>query len=42
MPFAATRMDPEMIILSKVSQNEKDSYHMVSLILGFLGGAIGI
>ena len=39
LPFAATRMDPEMSILSEVSQNEKDSYHMASLILGFLGGA---
>ena len=39
MPFAATRTDPEMIILSEVSQKEKDSYHMVSLILGFLGAA---
>ena len=33
MPFAATRMDLE-IILSEVSQNEKDKYHVVSLICG--------
>ena len=26
MPFAATWMDPEMIILSEVSQTEKDKY----------------
>ena len=31
-PFAATWMDLEMIILSEVSQTEKDKYHMVSLI----------
>ena len=33
MPFAATWMDLEIIILSKVSQTEKDKYHMISLIL---------
>ena len=32
MPFAATWMDLEMIILSKVSQKEKVKYHMISLI----------
>ena len=32
MPFAATWMDLEMIILSEVSQTEKDKYHMISLI----------
>ena len=32
MPFAATWMDIEIIILSKVSQKEKDKYHMISLI----------
>ena len=31
MPFAATRMQVEIIILSKVSQAEKDTYHMISL-----------
>ena len=36
MPFAATWMDLEMIILSKVliSQKEKEKYHMISLICG--------
>ena len=32
MPFAATWMDPEIIILSEVSQKEKDKYPMISLI----------
>ena len=31
MPFAATWMDLEIIILSKVSQAEKDKYHAISL-----------
>ena len=34
MPFAATWMNLEMIILSEVSQTEKDKYHMISLICG--------
>ena len=34
MPFAATWMQLEIIILSEVSQKEKDKYHMVSLICG--------
>ena len=34
MPFAATQMDLEIIILSEVSQKEKDKYHMTSLICG--------
>ena len=34
MPFAATWMDLEMIMLSEVSQTEKDGYHMISLICG--------
>ena len=34
MPFAATWMDLKIIILSKVSQTEKDKYHMTSLICG--------
>ena len=33
MPFSATRMDPEIIILSEVSQTEKGKY-MRSLICG--------
>ena len=32
MPFAATWIDLEIIILSEVSQTEKDKYHMVTLI----------
>ena len=32
MPFVATWMDLEMIILSEVSQTEKDKYHIISLI----------
>ena len=34
MPFAATWMDLEMVILSEVSQTEKDKYHMISLTCG--------
>ena len=34
MPFAATWMNLEMIILSEVSQKEKDKYYMISLICG--------
>ena len=34
LPFAATWMDLEIIILSEVSQKEKDKYHMVSPICG--------
>ena len=34
MPFAATWMDLEMIILSEVSQKKKDKYHMISLTCG--------
>ena len=34
MPFAATWMDLDIIILSKVSQTEKDKYPMISLICG--------
>ena len=33
MPFAARWMDLEIIILSEVSQTEKDKYH-ISLICG--------
>ena len=32
MPFAATWMQLEIIILREVSQTEKDKYHMRSLI----------
>ena len=34
MPFAAAWMDLEIIILSEISQKEKDKYHMISLISG--------
>ena len=34
MPFAATWMQLEIIILSEVSQKEKDKYHRISLICG--------
>ena len=34
MPFAATRMNVEIVILSEVSQIEEDKGHMVSLICG--------
>ena len=34
IPLAATWMQPEIITLSKVSQKEKDKYHMISLICG--------
>ena len=34
MPFAATWVELETLILSEVSQKEKDKYHMTSLISG--------
>ena len=34
MPFAATWMDLETVILSEVSQTKKEKYHMISLICG--------
>ena len=34
MPFAATWMDVEIIILSEVSHAEKDKYHIISLVCG--------
>ena len=34
MPFAATWMDLEIVILREVSQTEKEKYHMTSLICG--------
>ena len=34
MPFAATWMELETLILSEVSQKEKDKYHTISLITG--------
>ena len=34
MPFAATWMDLKIIILSEVSQTERDKYHFISLTRG--------
>ena len=34
IPFAATWMDPESVILRKVSQTCKEKYHMTSHICG--------
>ena len=34
MPFAATWMELETLILGEMSQKDKDKYHMISLITG--------
>ena len=34
MPFAATWMDLQIVILSEVNQREKGKYHVISLICG--------
>ena len=34
VPFAATWMELETLILCEVSQKEKDKYHIISLIPG--------
>ena len=34
MPGAATWMELEMLILSEITQREKDKYYMISLICG--------
>ena len=34
MPFAATWMDLEIVILNEVSQKEKSKYHMLTHIYG--------
>ena len=34
MPFAATWMELQTLILSEISQKEKDEYHRLSLIHG--------
>ena len=36
MLFVSTWMDLEIILLSEVSQKEKDKYHVISLICGIL------
>ena len=38
MPFAATWMELEILILSEVSQKEKDKYHMISHIWNLIYG----
>ena len=38
MPFAATRMELETLILSEVGQKEKDKYHMISHIWNLIYG----
>ena len=34
MPFAATQIQLEIILLNEVNQKEKGRYHMISLICG--------
>ena len=34
IPFVATWMDYEIVIMSEVSQTEKEKYHMASLVSG--------
>ena len=34
LPFATVGMDLESIMLSEISQSEKDKYHMISLMCG--------
>ena len=34
VPFAEMGIDLEIVILSEVSQTEKDKYHVISLICG--------
>ena len=34
LPFATAWMELESIMLSEISQSEKDKYHMISLIYG--------
>ena len=36
MPFAATWMDLEIVILTEVSQTEKEKYHMILLMCRIL------
>ena len=34
LPFVTARMDLENIMVSAISQSDKDKYHMISLICG--------
>ena len=34
LPFATAWMDLENIVLSEISQSEKDKYHVISLVYG--------
>ena len=34
MPFTATWMELETLILSEISEKDKDKYHIISLITG--------
>ena len=34
MPFVATQMDLEIILLGEVGQTKKEKYHIISLIHG--------
>ena len=36
--FAATWMELETVILSEVSQKEKDKYHRISFMISFISG----
>ena len=36
VPFAARWVDIDIVILSEVSQTEKDKYHMILLLCGIL------
>ena len=36
MPFAATWMDPEIVLLSEISQAEEDMHNIISLLHGNL------
>ena len=42
MSFATTQIDPEIVILSEVSQTERDKYYRISLICVILKNNINI